>query len=84
MEVEPRKPTEVAKAPASLDRVVYVALTIEDAELAIQVHAIDIQDLRKLITEKVHAIPDVWKTKTFVIMQVIKQSCDWQFPARLP
>jgi Lrp/AsnC family transcriptional regulator for asnA, asnC and gidA len=84
VEVEPRKLTEVAKALANLDRVVYVALTTGDADLSIQVHAIDIQDLRKLITEKVHAIPGVWRTKTFVIMQVIKQSCDWQFPARLP
>ncbi len=60
-----------------------MALTTGDAKLSIQVHSIDIQDLRKLITEKVHAIPGVWKTKTFVIMQVINQSCDWQFPARL-
>jgi Lrp/AsnC family transcriptional regulator for asnA, asnC and gidA len=84
IEVEPLKVTEVADALIRLEPVVYVAITTGDADLSIQAHATDMQDLRTFITEHVHAISGVRRTKTFIIMQVLKQSCDWQFPSRLP
>jgi Lrp/AsnC family transcriptional regulator for asnA, asnC and gidA len=84
IEVEPLKVSEVAEALIKLEPVVYVAVTTGEADLSIQAHAADIQDLQTFITEQVHAISGVRRTKTFVIMQILKQSCDWGFPARLP
>lgn len=84
IEVEPHKVTEVADALITLKPVVYVAITIGDADLSIQAHATDMQDLRTFITEYVHAISGVRRTKTFIIMHVLKQSCDRRFPSRLP
>ena len=84
IEVEPLKVMHVAEALVELDTVVYVAVTTGDADLSIQVHSVDTGDLQRFVTEKVHAIPGVRKTKAFVITQVVKQSCDWPFPEALP
>jgi DNA-binding Lrp family transcriptional regulator len=41
-------------------------------------------DLQTFINDKLHALPGVRKTRTYVLTRVLKQSCDWPFPRRLP
>jgi len=84
VEVEPLRLTEVAEALVTLEPVLYSALITGNADLSIQAHAADMQNLRTFITEEVHRIPGLQTTKTFAVMRVLKQSCDWQFPTELP
>ena len=84
MDVEPGKVEEVSKRLTELDEVFYVALTTGDTDISTSVFAEDMGSLQAFITDSLHTIPGVRKTKTYVLTKILKQSCDWPFPKELP
>lgn len=84
MDVEPDVIQQVAQGLIDLDEVIYIALTTGDTDISVSVVAASMGDLQTFITDKLHSIPGVRKTRTFVLTRVLKQSCDWLFPEKLP
>ena len=84
IEAEPGKIQEVANHLCSLEQVSYVALSTGDTDISASVIAIDMHDLQSFITEKLHTIPGVRKTRSYVLTTVLKQTCNLPFPTKLP
>ena len=75
---------QVAISLRNLDEVYYVAFTTGDSDISTSVVAGSMGGLQDFITNKLHTIPGVIKTKTYVLTKILKQSCDWPFPEELP
>ena len=84
IDVEPGEIEHVANKMAELDEVFYVAMTTGDTDISASTVAISMGALQEFISTKLHTIPGVTKTKTYVLTKILKQSCDWAFPEKLP
>lgn len=84
IEAEPGKIQEVADQLCSLEQVSYVALSTGETDISASVIAIDMHDLQTFITEKLHTISGVRKTRSYVLTKVLKQTCDLPLPTKLP
>lgn len=80
IDVEAGKVTEVAEALCKLPQVYYVALTSGESDISAAGVATDVNSLQTLITETIHSIPGVRKTRVYVLTSVLKRSYDWPFP----
>lgn len=84
VDVEPGMIQEVVQKLMNLDEVIYVAITTGDSDISSSVVAESMGNLQAFITKNIHSIPGVTKTKTFVLTEVLKNSCNWPFPTNLP
>jgi DNA-binding Lrp family transcriptional regulator len=84
IDVEPGMTQQVAQRLVDLDEVIYVALTTGDTDVSASVVVVSMGALQTFISEKLHTIPGVRKTRAYVLTRVLKQSCDWPFPEMLP
>ncbi|MBT3388996.1 MAG: Lrp/AsnC family transcriptional regulator [Chloroflexi bacterium] len=84
IDVEPGEIEHVANKMAELDEVFYVAMTTGDTDISASTVAVSMGALQEFISTKLHTIPGVTKTKTYVLTKILKQSCDWAFPEKLP
>jgi Lrp/AsnC family transcriptional regulator for asnA, asnC and gidA len=84
VEVEPGRIGHVSDRLCSLDEIIYVALSLGETDISVTVVAENMDSLQAFITDKLHPIPGVRKTRTFVLTRVLKQSYDWPFPEELP
>ena len=84
IDVEPGMTREVAQRLVELEEVNYVALTTGDTDVSASVVVVSMGDLQAFVSDKLHSIPGVRKTRTYVLTKVLKQTCDWPFPERLP
>jgi Lrp/AsnC family transcriptional regulator for asnA, asnC and gidA len=84
IEVEPGKMGEVAARLFELDRVSYVALSTGDFDISAAFVATDVDALRTFVTETIHQIPGIARTRVNVITKVLKSSSKWDFPEQLP
>ena len=84
IDVEPGKIEHVAQRLAELEEVYYVAMTTGDTDISASTIAVSMSALQEFISTKLHAIPGVTKTKTYVLTRILKQSCNWAFPEILP
>ena len=84
IDVEPGMTQSVAQKLVELDEVFYVALSTGDTDISASVAVASMGDLQSFVSEKLHSIPGVRKTRTYVITRVLKQNCDWSFPENLP
>jgi DNA-binding Lrp family transcriptional regulator len=75
---------QVSQSLRDLDEVFYVALTTGDTDISASVVSVSMEALQDFITNKLHTIPGVIRTKTYVLTKILKQSCDWPFPKELP
>ena len=84
VEVEPGKIKEVAANLCALDEVIYVALSLGETDISVTVVAASMESLQAFITDNLHQIPGVRKTKTYILTKILKNSCNWPFPKDLP
>jgi Lrp/AsnC family transcriptional regulator for asnA, asnC and gidA len=84
MDVEPGMIEEVANHLVALTETNYVAMTTGDTDISVSVVAATMADLQTIINKKLHSIPGVRKTRTYVLTNILKQSCNWPFPEELP
>jgi len=84
MDVEPGMTEAVANHLVTLEETNYVAMTTGDTDISVSVVAATMADLQKIINTKLHPIPGVRKTRTYVLTNILKQSCNWPFPNELP
>lgn len=84
MDVDPGMIEDVANHLVSLEETNYVAMTTGDTDISVSVVAATMADLQNIISKKLHPIPGVRKTRTYVLTNILKQSCNWPFPENLP
>ena len=84
MDVEPGMIEQVAQRLVDLQETNYVAMTTGDTDISVSIVAATMGDLQAIISKKLHTIPGVRKTRTYVLTNILKISCNWPFPEDLP
>jgi Lrp/AsnC family transcriptional regulator, regulator for asnA, asnC and gidA len=81
LEVESDSILEVAKKIAGYDNVSYVACSIGEMDISVQVLARDTAEVYRFVTEVIGKIPGVRKTTTSIVPLVIKDVFQWRIPS---
>jgi Lrp/AsnC family transcriptional regulator for asnA, asnC and gidA len=81
LEVESDSILEVAKKMAEFENVSYVACSIGETDVSVQVQARDTAEVYRFITEVIGKIPGVRKTTTSIVPLVLKDVFQWRIPA---
>ncbi len=80
LEVEAGKIKEVAQALAECENISYVAFSIGENDVSIQVVVRSTQDVYRFVTEVVGKMPGVRKTATSIVPHVLKDVYQWKIP----
>jgi len=83
LEVAPGHLRDVAERLAEFDNVSYVAGSVGDGDLSIQVYARDNQELLRFVDEVVGKVPGVTRTRTVMVPWKLKDVYQWQPPERI-
>jgi Lrp/AsnC family transcriptional regulator, regulator for asnA, asnC and gidA len=82
MEVESDKILEVANKMAEFQNVSYVACSIGETDVSIQVVAKDTAEVYRFVTEVVRKVPGVRKTTTSIVPIILKDVYQWRVPVQ--
>lgn len=80
IETEAGQTHDVAQATAELEHVSYVACSIGDRDVSIQVFARDTDELYSFVTDVIHNIPGVRRTRTHLLPVTLKDVYHWYPP----
>jgi Lrp/AsnC family transcriptional regulator for asnA, asnC and gidA len=80
MEVESDKILEVANKLAEYENVTYVACSIGETDVSIQIVSKDTAEIYQFVTEVVRKVPGVRKTVTSIVPIVLKDVYQWRIP----
>ncbi len=80
LEVESDKILEVANTLAKHENVTYVACSIGETDVSIQIASKDTAEIYQFVTEVVRKIPGVRKTVTSIVPIVLKDVYQWRIP----
>ncbi|MBM3143562.1 MAG: Lrp/AsnC family transcriptional regulator [Chloroflexi bacterium] len=83
VEVESDLIADVAEKVARFDNVSYVAYSIGETDVSVQVVAKDTADVYRFVTEVIRRIPGVRKTTTSIVPSIVKDVYQWPIPASL-
>ncbi len=81
LEVESDSILEVARTMAQYDNVSYVACSIGETDVSVQVLARDTGEVYRFVTEVIGKTPGVRKTTTSIVPLVIKDVFQWHIPS---
>jgi Lrp/AsnC family transcriptional regulator for asnA, asnC and gidA len=84
LEVESDKILEVANKMAEFQNVSYVACSIGETDVSIQVVAKDTAEIYRFVTEVVRKVPGVRKTTTSIVPIILKDVYQWRVPEQEP
>jgi Lrp/AsnC family transcriptional regulator for asnA, asnC and gidA len=80
LEVESGSILEVAKKASEFDCVSYVACSIGESDISIQVVGHDTDEVYQFVTDVIGKIPGVRKTTTSIVPLVLKDVYQWRIP----
>jgi Lrp/AsnC family transcriptional regulator for asnA, asnC and gidA len=80
LEVESNSILDVAKKAAEFDCVTYVACSIGENDISIQIVGHDTNEVYKFVTDVIGKIPGVRKTTTSIVPLVLKDVYQWRIP----
>ena len=80
MEVESDKILEVANTLVEYENVTYVACSIGETDVSIQIVSKDTAEIYQFVTEVVRKVPGVRKTVTSIVPIVLKDVYQWRIP----
>jgi len=80
VEVESDKILEVAKKMTEYENVTYVASSLGEADVSIQVVAKDTAEVYRFVTEMVRKFPGVRRTVTSIVPSILKDIYQWRIP----
>jgi len=81
LEVESDSIQEVARRAAEFDCVSYVACSIGERDVSVQIFAKDTAEVYRFVTEVIGKIPGVRKTATSIVPVILKDVYQWRVPA---
>lgn len=71
---------EVARKMAEFDCVSYVACSIGETDISVQVLARDTAEVYQFVTEEIGKVPGVRKTTTSIVPLIVKDVYQWRIP----
>ncbi len=80
VQVESMPLFDAALRLAELEQTSWVACAIDGSHINVQVCVQDIQELYRFVSDVIHKVPGIIRTSTSVVVQVFKDSYDWQIP----
>ncbi len=80
LEVESDSILDVAHKMAEFDCVSYVACSIGETDVSVQLVARDTTEVYRLVTEVIGKVPGVRKTTTSIVPLVLKDVYQWRLP----
>jgi Lrp/AsnC family transcriptional regulator for asnA, asnC and gidA len=80
IEVAPGQLQDVAESLVQFDNVSYVAGSVGDGDLNIQIYARDTEDLLRFVDEQICKVPNVTRTRTMMVPWKIKDVYEWNIP----
>jgi Lrp/AsnC family transcriptional regulator for asnA, asnC and gidA len=80
LEVETGHILEVARKLAEFDCISYVACSIGETDVSVQVLGKDATEIYRIVTEVIGKIPGVRKTTTSIVPVVLKDVYQWHIP----
>ena len=80
IEVAPGQLQNVAAQVVEFENVSYVAGSVGEGDLSIQVYARDTQELLRLVEEVIGKVPGVTRTKTVMVPWKLKDVYQWRVP----
>lgn len=80
IDVAPGKLQDVAAQIVQFDNVSYVAGSVGEGDLSIQVYARDTEELLRFVNEVVGKVPGVTRTKTAMVPWKLKDVYQWHVP----
>jgi Lrp/AsnC family transcriptional regulator, regulator for asnA, asnC and gidA len=83
LEVSADQVLEVAKKMAAFENVTYVACSIGQNDISIQVVAKDASEVYYFVTEVIRKVPGVIKTTTSIVPIILKDVYQWRIPSSL-
>ena len=83
MEVESDRIREVAQKMAEYENVTYVACSIGETDVSIQVVAKDTDEVYRFVTEVVGKVPGVRRTTTSIVPLILKDVYQWRVPEHI-
>jgi Lrp/AsnC family transcriptional regulator for asnA, asnC and gidA len=81
LEVESDRIQEVAQQMTQYECVSYVAYSIGETDVSVQLFARDTAEIYQFVTETIGKTPGVRKTTTLIVPQVLKDTHQWRIPA---
>jgi len=81
LEVESDSILEVARKMADFENVSYVACSIGETDVSVQVQAHDTAEVYRFVTEVIGKVPGVRKTTTSIVPLVLKDVYQWRIPS---
>jgi Lrp/AsnC family transcriptional regulator for asnA, asnC and gidA len=84
LEVESDCIPDVTQKAIQFENVSYVACSIGESDVSIQVLARDTAEVYRFVTEVLRKIPGVRKTTTAIVPVVLKDVYEWDIPRRDP
>lgn len=81
LEVESGRVQEVAQRVAEFECVSYVACSMGESDISLQVNARDSDEVYRFATEVLGRLPGIRKTTTLILPLKLKDVYDWQIPA---
>lgn len=80
LEVEPSQIRSAAEQLTTFPRVSYVACSLGDVDISLQVVGRDNDEIYNFVTEVVAAVPGVRKTTTLIVPLTLKDIYQWRIP----
>ena len=80
LEVDSDSIMEVARKMAEFDNVSYVACSIGETDISVQIQARDTGEVYRFVTEVIGKVPGVRKTTTSIVPLVLKDVYQWKIP----
>jgi Lrp/AsnC family transcriptional regulator for asnA, asnC and gidA len=80
LEVESDRIREVAQKMTEYENVTYVACSIGESDISIQVVAKDTDEVYRFVTETIRKIPGVRRTTTSIVPLILKDVYQWRIP----
>jgi Lrp/AsnC family transcriptional regulator for asnA, asnC and gidA len=81
IEVESDLIADVAEKVAQFENVSYVAYSIGQTDVSVQVVAQDTDEVYRFVTKMIRKIPGVRKTTTSIVPSILKDVYQWRIPA---
>jgi Lrp/AsnC family transcriptional regulator, regulator for asnA, asnC and gidA len=72
---------EVARSMTELEEISYVACSIGERDVSVQILARDTGDVYRFVTEVIGKVPGVRKTTTNIVPMVLKDIYQWRIPS---
>jgi Lrp/AsnC family transcriptional regulator, regulator for asnA, asnC and gidA len=83
IEVEPGRSLDLAKKIAEYENVTYVACSIGERDISVQIVATDNHHLYDFVSSTIGSLPGVRRTNTSIVPLVIKDDAKWRVPSSL-